>query len=449
MLRLAGHPVRLNRPSIWRQILAFALATLVMIFDLSCDGRTSLAIEGPVTLRFWNGFTGPDGRTMLRIVQRFNRENPGVHVIMQRMTWDVYYNKLFVARLGGRGPDVFVLHTDSMPRFVHAGLLRPCDDLTAGPNTIDARDFDPNVWQSVEFDAKHYAIPLDVHPLGMYYNRTLFKAAGIVDGQGNAKPPTTRDEFLDACQRITRRTGNPDTDRWGFVFTWQRTNVFTIMRQFGGSLFSDDLARCTVASPACVAGLQFCVDLIHKMQFAPPPAAMNPFIGFRQGKVGMCFEGIYMLPELQRQTDLDWAAAPLPQLGTQKAAWGNSHNLCIRADASGRELDAARRFVKFLSDNSLDWAEGGQVPVRKSLRDSDRFRAMTAQSQFATQIPYIAYMPRVQFVNEYLTEYEFAIDTSLRASAKPEQALQNAQSNIERIMQRFADEVRQAAGAAQ
>ena len=36
--------------------------------------------------------------------------------------------------------------------------------------------------------------------------------------------------------------------------------------------------------------------------------------------------------------------------------------LCVRDGLEGEELDAARRFVKFLSDNSLDWAEGGQSP---------------------------------------------------------------------------------------
>jgi multiple sugar transport system substrate-binding protein len=186
-----------------------------------------------------------------------------------------------------------------------------------------------------------------------------------------------------------------------------------------------------------VAALQFAADLIHQLHVAPPPAAMNPFIGFRQGKVGIVFEGIYMLPELQRQTDLDWAAAPLPQLGAHQAAWCNSHNLCIRSDASGAELAASKRFVKYLSDHSLDWAEGGQVPVRKSLRDSDRFRAMTAQYEFAKQIPYAAYMPRVLFVSEYLAEFEPAIERALSGSATPQQALDAAQQNIEAIMRRF------------
>ena len=64
---------------------------------LGCDGAVTGSDK--VTLRFWNGFTGPDGRTMLALVKRFNRENPDVHVVMQRMEWGTYYNKLFVSHL--------------------------------------------------------------------------------------------------------------------------------------------------------------------------------------------------------------------------------------------------------------------------------------------------------------------------------------------------------------
>ena len=78
-----------------------------------------------VTLRFWNGFTGPDGRPMQQLVKEFNRENPDIRIIMQRMDWYTYYNKLFVAGIGGRAPEVFIIHASNIPRFIHADFLRP------------------------------------------------------------------------------------------------------------------------------------------------------------------------------------------------------------------------------------------------------------------------------------------------------------------------------------
>jgi multiple sugar transport system substrate-binding protein len=405
----------------------------------SCgDGSRAPGARDTVTIRFWNGFTGPDGRTILRIVKRFNRENPDVHVIMQRIEWGTYYNKLFVAGIGGRAPEVFVIHTDSLDRFTRAAFVRPTDDLVGGADGIDISDFDENVWSAVEWRGKHWAIPLDIHLLGMYYNRALFVQAGIVDAQGNARPPTNRQEFLDAVQKLTRDTnGDGQPEQWGFVFTWLRTNCFTLMRQNGGRLFNETGSETLIDSPQNVEALQFGSDLVRKLRVAPGPENFDAFIGFRQGKVGIVFEGIYMLPELQRQKDLNFGAAPVPVLMDEPAAWANSHNLCLRADLDARELDAAKRFVKYLSDNSLDWAEGGQIPVRKSLRDSERFQAMEAQREFARQIPHAAYMPKVPFVFEYLSEYEQAIEQILRGTLPPETALRQAAADIERIIARY------------
>ncbi len=413
-----------------KQFLLAAMILLIGVAVAVVGCNRSGDESSVVTLRFWNGFTGPDGRTMLGIVKRFNQQNPDVHVVMQRMEWATMYNKLFVAGLGGRAPEVFVIHTDTLARFRLANFLRPMDDLT-GAGGIDANDIDANVWNAVEFDGRHYAIPLDCHLLGLYYNKKLFRDAGIVDAVGNPKPPTNREEFLDDLRRLKM-----PPDQWGFVFTWLRTNCYTAMRQNGGALFSADGKTSTINSPENVEALQFFVDLIQRDHLAPSPENFDSWIGFRQGKVGMVLEGIYMLPDLIRQKDLDYGAAPAPVLFKQPAVWCNSHNLCLRADLSGRQLDAAKRFVKYLSDNSLDWAEGGQVPVRKSLRNSVRFQQMTAQREFSRQIPFACYMPRVPYIFEYEAEFDLAVETALRGTKSPQEALDIAAANIAKIIRR-------------
>ncbi|HZT44117.1 MAG TPA: ABC transporter substrate-binding protein [Chthonomonadaceae bacterium] len=381
------------------------------------------------TLRFWNGFTGPDGRTMLHIVKRFNAENPDVNVLMQRTDWATYYKKLFVAGLYQRAPEVFVIHASNILRFAQARFLRPVDDLISGPNGLNTHDFDANVWSEVEVDGRHFSVPLDVHILGMYFNRQLFRQAGIVS------PPTDRDGFLDALHKLTRHPpGGPD--QWGFVFTNLSSNVYTVMRQYGGPFFTDDLSRCMMNDPRNVAALQFCVDLIRRERVAPPPEDFDAWVGFLQGKVATAFEGIYMLADLQKQTDLDFGGAPVPQIGSERAVWANSHTLCLRAGMHGAELQAAWRFVRYLSDNSLDWAGGGQIPVRKSLRDTARFHAMPIQSAFARQIPYVSYLPRVSFTFEFQDELNTAIEKALRGSATSQQALDTATANVNAIIER-------------
>lgn len=410
-------------------LIVFALAPMIV----GCDGGG----EKPgVTIRFWNGFTGPDGRTMLQIVKRFNAENPGTRVIMQRMEWATYYNKLFVAGLGDRAPEVFVVHMAAMERFIQAGFVSPVDDLIAGPADFDTADIDANVWAAVAREDRHFGLPLDVHPIGMYYNKKLLREAGVVDEDGEARPPRSLDEFLDAARRVTALPPGPAGPNWGYVFSWFRTNFFTFVQQFNGQLFTPDYSTCTLTDPGNAAALRFAADLIHKHRVAPSPDNFDSWIGFRQGRVGIVFEGIYMLSDLKKQTDLEWGAAPLPVLGERPAAWADSHVLCLRQDLTEEEREAAWRFMKFLSDNSLDWAEGGQVPVRRSLRDTERFRAMTAQAAFAEQMPHIEFFPRVPFIFEFQGEFDIVIEKVLRGSAEPEPALAAAERNVNEIIAR-------------
>ena len=412
--------------------LAIAIALLA-----SCDRRDAHDRE-VVTIRYWAGFPGPDGRTMLRLVKRFNQENPDVHVIMQRMQWAQYYNKLFVAGLANRGPEVFVSHRSALQRFVAAGFVRPADDLIGnGENQLRADDFDPNILAAAKQGGHYWGVPLDVHPIGMYYNRMLLKQVGFVDPAGNARPPTNREEFLDLLHRLKPSPGvRPNESTWGFVYTWQRNDCYTVMSQFGGSLFDPTLTKATFTAPANVEALQWCSDLVRD-GLVPNPQDLDSWVLFRQGRAAVAFQGIFMLPDLQKQIDLDWGAAPVPLLGKHPAAWADSHNLVMRKGLEGKQLEASKRLIKFLSDHSLDWAEGGQVPVRKSLRESDRFRAMYAQSEFAKQIPYVSYFPPTPFIFEYQTEFDLAVERALRGTMSAKDALAAANVNVQAAIDRY------------
>ncbi len=386
------------------------------------------APRAEVTIRWWNPFSGPDGGYALRLVRAFQEQHPEVRVLMQRMDAGTYYNKLFVAGLGERAPEVFVVHSDVLPRFERAGLLRPIDDLIA-ESGFDPSDIDEPVWRMVRFDGRTVALPLDAHPIAMYYNKRLLREAGIVDGRGEAKPPRTREEFVEVLRRT--RQG----DRWGFVFTWFRTNLYSIMSQFGGRMFDEDRTRCTLESEANAEALRFCVELIDR-GLIPPPQGSDAWIGFRQGKVALAWEGPWMLRDLEELRDLEYGVAPLPVLGEEAAVWCNSHNLCLRPGMEDAERGAAWKFVRFLSDHSTDWAEAGQVPVRQSLRESDRFERMWPQTVFASQLPDVRYMPRIPYVFEFLTEFDIAVERALRGTVEPREALAAATERIEAAMAR-------------
>jgi len=234
------------------------VALLLIGFWRYTDPARKATNKAQMLIRFWNGFTGPDGRSIIQLAETFNQQNPDVKILVQRMDWGTYYNKLFVAGLGNRAPEVFILHATMVPRFKNAGFLSP---LETDPALAD--DIDERVWNSVFHDNQQWAIPLDILPMGMFCNRTLFRNAGITNQLGEILIPTNREEVLDAMRRLTKDTnGDGKTDQWGHVISWVRLNWQSVVAQMDGRLVTADGRTCTADAPENIESMQFFIDLV-------------------------------------------------------------------------------------------------------------------------------------------------------------------------------------------
>src|SRR5205085_1093766 len=141
--------------------------------------RSDRAAGGKIVLHFWNGFTGPDGKTMQEMVHRFAARNPDIAVRMQIIPWGTYYDKLTLSLAYGGAPDVFIVHASRLPEFASFETLHPVGDLMATSQpALTAADFAPVPWKATFYKGRQLAMPLDVHPMGMYYNTRLFREAG-------------------------------------------------------------------------------------------------------------------------------------------------------------------------------------------------------------------------------------------------------------------------------
>src|SRR5438445_9197669 len=147
------------------------LALLGLLFVGGCSRVTTANASGITEIKFWNGFTGPDGKTMERMVRQFQKENPDVRVRMQIIPWAQYYGKLTLGLAFHEGPDVFVCHGNHLAEFARYGVFKPLETLQRGTAGLPAADFLPKPWEAAHYCGVLYGIPLDCHPLGLYFNR--------------------------------------------------------------------------------------------------------------------------------------------------------------------------------------------------------------------------------------------------------------------------------------
>ncbi|HWD38273.1 MAG TPA: ABC transporter substrate-binding protein [Fimbriimonas sp.] len=405
-------------------------------------GRSDLSCAGPsgrhkLQINFWNGFTGPDGQIMLGIIRKFNEANPDVEVTMQRMDWDTYYNKLMVAELDGRGPEVFVIQSQWMARMNRAGFVADVSDLFTGSNPIPKDDFDPVVISQVQYGQKMVGVPLDIWPFGLYMNADYMKEIGFTDANGNARAPKDKAEFLKAITELKKTAPDGSADRWGFALDNWRWDFQSLLPQFNGRYF-DEKGRADLANPNNVAALQFLVSLNGPPRLMPPPENAMGWVGFRQKKVAMVVDGIFMVGDLKRLNDFNYVGAPVPVIGSRPGTLADSHCLCVRHDLSPEMHKAAERFIKFLSNNSIDWADAGQVPARKSVRADPRFAQMPVQYAFSKEIPYIQYLPRTPVLFDINRELDFAVESAIRGRMSSQDALKQASDHVQEELDRDA-----------
>jgi multiple sugar transport system substrate-binding protein len=122
--------------------------------------------NGPkVDLAFWNGFTGGDGPYMRQLVEEFSSKHDNINVIMNTVVWESYYQKVPAAVSSGEGPDVGIMHIDTVATNAARGVIIPLDDV-ANVLNLKESDFVPVVWNAGIHEGKRYGIPLDVHPFG-------------------------------------------------------------------------------------------------------------------------------------------------------------------------------------------------------------------------------------------------------------------------------------------
>ena len=362
------------------------LLPLMVLFSLvlsACGGGAAPVTEAPAgggtaecpagvqgkSIEMWSPFTGGDGDEMTALAERFSSENP-CDITVTHVAQPEYQQKLEAAAAAGGLPAMTAVHATRVAALASRNVLKPF-----GPEAMAvlgedlAGNFPEDLWSRGEYKGERYSIPLDVHPLIMFYNKDLFEAAGVEEP---GTEPWTSAEFEDALAKLEASGVTPLS--LGNAF--QAAALFqALIRQYGGSLTDEAGTTATYNSEAGVKALEKIKEL--KDKYTPDIAGTgDPEVNFfKEGNVGMVFHGPWWISDLSK---LDFVGfAPLPTIGDQPATWGGSHHLALTSDDPATQA-AAAVWIKWISDNSAEWAAAGQVPARQSVRDDPNLASVAA-----------------------------------------------------------------------
>ncbi|MBZ0306143.1 MAG: extracellular solute-binding protein, partial [Anaerolineae bacterium] len=242
--------------------LRFLSLLIIVVLLAASFATTSAQDDDDLVIDFWHGLTGPDGAFLEEMVNTYNETNEdNIFVRLNVFHWDVFFDRWVASVAAGDPPDVVIYHINEMPQYAEAGVVVPIDDLAAEVG-INMDEYSETVKQMSSWDGSLYGIPLDIHPIAMYYNVDMVEAAGL---DPNA-PPTNAEELLTWAKTLTKDgvygISAPATNVMTFRLWWG------LIFQNGGSFISDDMTEITVNSPEAAEALQFMRDLVFEHEVA-------------------------------------------------------------------------------------------------------------------------------------------------------------------------------------
>lgn len=336
---------------------------------LASAGPRRAAAQARPTITYWNGLTGADGKVMDELIDQFTRET-GIRVEQQRIQWADLYAKLQVSTPAGEGPDLALIHTAEVPHFGHDGILEPMDDATLAGKGFRGEDYLPATWQGGVFEAKRYAIPLDVPQHIFYMNVKVMREAGLVGSDGQPRVPGSLPELIAMAKHVAKGetfgfaigTVNPGRYTWGF---------HNLLWQNAANIYTPDLQRAAVAEPAAIEAAEVWGSFHAQHKVAPPANASNRD-AFIAGRLGMWIAGSWNFTGL-REAKVEFAVAPVPRLFKQAVVWTIPHQYTFPRP---KALDPAKReavwtHIRWMTDHVAEWTlKAGQVSAnRKSHTD--------------------------------------------------------------------------------
>lgn len=337
-------------------------------------------------ITFWNLFGGGDGVRLLQMLDAFRQATPEIQLEAVTLAWGPpYYTKLAMAAAGGRPPDVAVSHMTRAPMYAAEHLLDPFDLDELAEFGITEDHFLPAIWKRGFYDGKLYALPFDTHPFVMFYNLDVCEEAGLLHTDGTLLPLEGPDALIDAFKRTQEITG-----AWGVSFEamgvtpWRAH--YSLYSQLGGTVLSEDGLTVTIDRAKAEQALTFLSDLTNTHKVSPPTIDYAGSVAlFGSGQAAFHWNGEWEISTFLAQSGLNFSMAPFPHVYGDYKVQADSHAFILprQLAVDPARRSASLRFIGYMLQESLTWAEGGHIPAYLPVAESSTYQALKPQSNYA------------------------------------------------------------------
>ncbi len=384
-----------------------SVVLLISLLLTGCNGGKSVDNGDVKVVTIWSG-EGHSKAVYTKLINEWN-ETVGKEKKI-KINYEVKDNatlaqNISLALQNNQEPEMFA--GGNMLEMAEKDQILPINELPNGQELIDK--YKENFRKNVNYVGdKVYCLPYKATTNGLIYNKEMFRAAGLVDENGEPTPPKTYDELREYAKKLT----NPAKKEYGIILPLKWGNywgdiVSTNMSSFGYETYNPvkDKYDLTTLEPIINTYLGMKKDgsvYPGAEGLDNDPARAQ----FAKGGIGMKFAYSFDVGVLNDQfpAEIEWGVAPQPVFNEnerykQGMDYGRTYYISKRAkDTVGLEaIETVLRF--FLSDEfvrttysagidlPIDWSVVSDIPTDKLPDGWSEFAQLTEISRLIAPGP--------------------------------------------------------------
>ncbi|CUH48854.1 ABC transporter substrate-binding protein [Ruegeria atlantica] len=372
------------------------------------------------------------------IVADFEAANPDIKVnAIYSGNYDDTRVRALSALASGEPAQLAVMFSIDAYDLIEQDFIVAFDDIE-GVDASWLDSFYPALMANGKIEGKTWGIPFQRSTIVAYYNKDMFKAAGL-DPEA---PPTTWDEMISMGKALTKdgsyglmipSTGYP---YWMFQ---------ALAIQNGKEVMSDDGLTTYFDDPAVVETLEFWKSLSQEHGIMPTGTVEWGTLrqAFLEGQTAMMWHSTGNLTAVKNNASFDFGVAELPA-NVRKGSPTGGGNFYVFKDTSPEEQDAALKLIEFMTapEQAAAWSIGtGYMGVSPAAYETDALKnytqefppALVARNQLENAVAEFSTFETAR-VREGLNN---AIQAALTDAKSPADALAEAQAAAVRLLRDY------------
>jgi multiple sugar transport system substrate-binding protein len=335
-------------------LAAVALCALA-VGAMRTSARAGTQAAKAETITIWVGWSARELKAFKSIVAEYDRKHADVNV---KVVGGINDDKITASIRSGNVPDVVSSFTSAnVGNYCKSGAwidLKPF----LSKDKIDVNMFPKTSQYYTQYNGKRCALPLLADDYGFYYNKKMFKAAGLKG------PPKTMSQLTAYAKKLTKRGADGSIKVAGYnpflgFYAGNAPDLSTYAPLFGAKYLDGSGKSMLSRDSAWSKLLKWQKSLVDwygytKLQKFNAGAAdeFSASHAFEIGKVAMMIDGEWRVAFIQAEhPSLDYATAPAPVDDAHPGLYGAGYvnGTIIGIPKGVKHKDQAWKLLKYLT----------------------------------------------------------------------------------------------------